>query len=209
MGKSRSRSALGPSGTSYKVYMNCPKLLQWLWKIFKVIWQREKSAQQWRFAEGVLIPKEEDSKEISQFRIISLLSVEGKIFFGIVPKRLADFFLKNRYIDTSVQKGGVPSVPGCLEHTGVVTQLLREARESKGNLVVLWFDLANAYGSMPHKMVLQTLEKHHVPAVVRDIILDYYSDFSLTVSAGPILSWELSQAALSQLPCLLWQCTCW
>jgi len=29
-------------------------------------------------------------------------------------------------------------VPGCLEHTGVVTQLIREVRENKGDLVVLW-----------------------------------------------------------------------
>ncbi len=50
---------------------------------------------------------------------------------------------------------------------GVVTQLFREARENKGNLVVLWLDLANDYGSMPHKMVLETLERHHVPAAVR------------------------------------------
>ena len=95
--KTRSRSAPGPSGTSYKVYKHCPRLLHWLWRILKVIWRRGKTAQQWRFAEGVWIPKEEDSKNISQFRIISLLIVEGKIFFSIVAKRLADFFLKNGY----------------------------------------------------------------------------------------------------------------
>lgn len=186
--KARSRSAPGPRGTSYKVYKHCPKLLHRLWKILRVIWRRGKTAQQWRFAEGVWIPKEEDSKDISQFRIMSLLSVEGKIFFSIVAKRLAVFFLKNAYIDTSVQKGGIPGVPGCLEHTGVVTQLLREARENKGDLVVLWLDLANAYSSMPHKLVLETLERHHVPAAVRDLILDYYGDFSLRVSAGSTTS---------------------
>ncbi len=110
--KARSRAIQGPSETSYKVYKHCPKLLHRLWKIFMVIWRKGKTAQQWRFVEGVLIPREEDSKEISQFRIITLLSVEGKIFFSIEAKQLADFFLKNRYIDTSVQKGGVPGVLG-------------------------------------------------------------------------------------------------
>lgn len=115
---------------------------------------------------------------ISQFHIISLLSVEGKIFFSIVAI----------YIDTSVQNSGIPGVRGCIEHTGVVTQLLREARENKGNLVVLWLDLANACGSMPHKLVLKELERHHVPAAVRDLIMDYYSNFSLRVSAGSTTS---------------------
>lgn len=70
-------------------------------------------------------------RTLSQFRIISLLSVEGKIFFGIVAKCLADFFIKNGYINTSMQKGGIHGVPGCLEHTGMVTLLLREAREKR------------------------------------------------------------------------------
>jgi len=60
-------------------------------------------AQQWRFADGVWIPKEKDSKKINKFRIISLLSVEGKIFFSIVARCLTNFLLTTNYIDTSVQ----------------------------------------------------------------------------------------------------------
>lgn len=59
--KARSRSAPGPSGTFYKVYKHCPELLHQLWRVFKFIWRRGKTAQQWWFVEGVWIPKEEDS----------------------------------------------------------------------------------------------------------------------------------------------------
>ncbi|KAI4879743.1 hypothetical protein NFI96_004950, partial [Prochilodus magdalenae] len=145
----RSSSAPGPSGVPYVVYKRCPRLLQRLWKIIKVIWRRGKVAQQWRHAEGVWIPKEENASTIEQFRVISLLSVEGKVFFSIVARSLTKFLLGNGYIDTSVQKGGIPKTPGCIEHTGVVTQLIREAREEKGDLAVLWLDLANAYGLTP------------------------------------------------------------
>lgn len=55
---------------------------------------------------------------------------------------MMDFLLGNAYIDTALQKGGILMVPGCIEHTGVVTQLIQERWE--GN--VLWFDLADAYG---------------------------------------------------------------
>lgn len=186
--KARSSSAPGPSGIPYKVYKNCPLLLRQLWKIIRVIWRRGKVAQQWRFAEGVWIPKEKDSKKINQFRIISLLNVEGKIFFSIVARRLTNFLLANNYIDTSVQKGGIAGVPGCLEHTGVVTQLIREARDHKGDLTVLWLDLANAYGSIPHKLVQTTMTKHHVPHHIADLILDYYNHFRMRVSAGGVTS---------------------
>lgn len=180
----RSSSAPGPSGVPYKVYKLCPQLLRRLWKILKLIWRRGKVVAQWRYAEGVWIPKEEGSCNIDQFRIISLLSVESKIFFKIVSQRLTDFLLKNIYIDTSVQKGGVPGVPGCLEHTGVVTQLIREAKESKGDLATLWLDLANAYGSIPHKLVETALVRHHVPVKIRNLIMDYYNNLGARVSSG-------------------------
>ena len=38
----------------------------------------------WHRAEGVVIPKEKESTDISQFRPISLLNVEGKIYFSLV-----------------------------------------------------------------------------------------------------------------------------
>lgn len=87
---------------------------------------------QWRSAEGVWIPKKEDASNIEQFCIISLLSVGEKIFFKIVSQRLTELLFRN----ASVQKGGVPRVPRCLEHNGVVTQLIRKARESRGDLAM-------------------------------------------------------------------------
>ncbi|XP_035688709.1 LOW QUALITY PROTEIN: uncharacterized protein LOC118424272 [Branchiostoma floridae] len=135
--------------------------------------------------------QEEESSKVDQFRLISLLSVEGKIFFKIVAQRLIKYLLDNQYIDTSVQKGGVPGVPGCLEHTGVVTQLIREAKENRGDLAVLWLDLANAYGSIPHKLVETALTRHHVPESIQNLILDYYSNFWLRAGSSTATSaWQ-------------------
>jgi len=66
----------------------------------------------------------------------------------------------------------------------VVTHLIREVQENKGDLVVLWLDLANAYGSIPHKLVEEALNRHHIPGKFRDLILDYYNSFSLRYFAG-------------------------
>lgn len=186
--KARACSAPGPSGTTYKVYKNCPRLLRRLWKILRVFWRKGKIPDQWRVAEGVWIPKEENSTQLDQFRIISLLSVEAKIFFSIISRRLCSYLSKNSYIDTSVQKGGISGMPGCVEHTGVVSQLIREARENNGNLSVLWLDLEDAFGSIPHKLVQLTLMKHHVPGRCSDLIADYYNNFSMRVSSGAVTS---------------------
>lgn len=50
---------------------------------------------------------------------------------------------------------------------GVVTQPIREARESKGDLAVLWLDLANAYESIPHIFVELAVSRYHVPEKIK------------------------------------------
>ena len=45
--------------------------------------------------------------------------------------------LRNKYIDTSVQKGDIPEFSGCVEHTSALFQLLHEARTSHKELTVI------------------------------------------------------------------------
>ena len=157
----------------------CPLLTRRLWRLIKVIWRKEKVPEEWQKAEGIFTPKEKDSKDISQFRTISLLNVEGKIFFSVLSKRLTNFLLKNNYVDTSVQKGGVPGFSGCIEHTSAISQLLREARVNRSDLTVVWLDLANAYGSIPHQVLEKALEHYHIPAQIQKLLKDYLSNIYL------------------------------
>jgi hypothetical protein len=138
----------------------------------------------WQLAEGCFVPKEENSSDLSQFRPISLLSVEGKIFFSLLSKRITEYLMSNNYIDISVQKGGVPGISGCLEHTSIISQLLREAKEEKGDVAIIWLDLANAYGSVPHMLVEDTLGRYHVPDKIRKILQQYYKGLKFRFSVG-------------------------
>ncbi|VDI55447.1 Hypothetical predicted protein [Mytilus galloprovincialis] len=45
--------------------------------------------------------------------------------------------LENNYSNTSVQKGGVPGVQGCLEHTSVLTKTIQEVKAKTGDLTVM------------------------------------------------------------------------
>ncbi|XP_052233232.1 uncharacterized protein LOC127846096 [Dreissena polymorpha] len=110
--KARTGSAPGPNGIPFRVYKMCPGVLQKLWSLLKVIWRKGKIPDCWKRAERIFTPKEKDSKDIGQFRTISLLNVEGKIFFEVLAKRLTMFLTDNNYVDTSIQKGGVPGFSG-------------------------------------------------------------------------------------------------
>ena len=68
--------------------------------LLRTIWRKGKIANDWRREKGILIPKEETSKEIEQYRIISQLNVESKIFFGILFRRFSHSSVSNTYISS-------------------------------------------------------------------------------------------------------------
>ena len=67
-----------------------------------------------RYFEGVYIPKVEGDIGPSEGRPISLGNGQGKIYMAILAKRVTAYVLQNKYVDTSVQKGGVSKVKDAL-----------------------------------------------------------------------------------------------
>ena len=117
--KARTKSMPGINGISYKLYKRCPKVLTSLWKFLRVAHIKKFITEDWGLADGIFIPKEKNSKYLKQFRPISLLNIEGKIFFGVIAKRMMRFVLTNRFITISIQKAGIPGFPGCIEHASM------------------------------------------------------------------------------------------
>ena len=136
---------------------------------------------------------EQNSTEINQFRPMSLLHVEGKIFFSVMASRLTKYLTENGYINTSVQKGGIPGVSGCLEHATMIWEAIQRAKSEKLNLDVIWLDLANAYGSVPHQMVQLALRMYHVPEDIQVMLDDYFSGFRMRFSTNSYTTdtWKL------------------
>ena len=114
--KVRSKSSPGNDGVSYKVHKKCPRLRNSLFLLLRNMWERKNVAKRWEMAEGIYLPKEEKSA-LGQFRPISLLNIDGKIMFGIIAKRFISFVRNNGYVNETVQKAGIPQIPGCVEHT--------------------------------------------------------------------------------------------
>ena len=107
--------------------------------------------------------KKRNSKDIGHFHHISLLNVGGKIFSTVLASRLTRYLLINGYINTLVQKGGVPGIASCLEHGNMIGEAIQKAKTNKKDLDIIWLDSANAYGSVPHQMILLFLQMFHIP----------------------------------------------
>ncbi|KAI3364895.1 hypothetical protein L3Q82_001079 [Scortum barcoo] len=172
----RAASAPGSNGVPYKVFKNCPGLLRLLWMLMVTAWKTQAIPSSWCKAVTTFIPKEKESQNLSQFRGIALLNVEGKIFISILARCLTNFLLANNYINTSCQTAGVPGFPGCVEHTAMIWEQIQRARHSKSDLHVVWLDLANAFGSVPHQLITFALEFFHVPSSIRKLIANYFNN---------------------------------
>lgn len=62
--KARPSSAPGPNGVPYKLYKNCPKVLELLWYLMRTAWEKQRIPSEWERAVAVFIPKEVNSKDI-------------------------------------------------------------------------------------------------------------------------------------------------
>ena len=175
--KALAKSSPGNDGVSYEVYKKCSRLRNRLFLLLRKMWKTRDVADRWAIAEGLYLPKEENSEELGQFRPISLLNIDGKIMFGIIAKRIIDFARANGYIDETIQKAGVPNIPGCVEHAYSIWEEIQNAKEKKSDLSVIWLDLANAYGSVPHAIIEEAMEFFWIPEEVRKMIMLYYDKF--------------------------------
>ena len=177
--KARAKSAPGGDGVSYKVYKYCERLRRKLFLLLKDLWSEGKLVDDWCKAEGIYLPKEAEAELISQFRPISILNVDGKIYMGILAKRTVTYLQTNGYVNESVQKAGIPGIPGCAEHAFSIWDAIQDAKRNKGDLNVVWLDLANAYGSVPHGLLMKAMDFFYIPEKIKDLMKCYYDNFKM------------------------------
>ena len=110
-----------------------------------------------------------------KFSPILLLNVKGKIFFGVLACCMTNFLMNNNYINTSVQKAGIPGFFGCREHSQMIWNSILSAKRDKTELHVNWLDLLNPYGSVPHHLIWMTLDFFNFPSKDGEIIMKYFN----------------------------------
>ncbi|XP_052237947.1 uncharacterized protein LOC127849270 [Dreissena polymorpha] len=72
-----------------------------------------------------------------------------------------------------------------------ISQLIREAKVNKSDLTVVWLDLANAYGSIPHKLIESALQYYHIPEHIQGMINAYFSGMKLRFMVGEkMTAWQ-------------------
>ena len=176
----RNKSSAGPDGIPYVIFKKCKGIRGYLIAIVKRIWAERKFSDCDRLASKYLLPKSGSSK-IDDFRDLTLFNTTLKVVTGIWGRRVVKFMTSNSYIDTTVQKGFVPRIAGCVEHNQTLSDLLKEHKKDHKEFQVAFLDLENAFGSVKHNLLFAALKWYGIPSEMIDIIKDLYSNVSVSV----------------------------
>ncbi|KAL0148227.1 hypothetical protein M9458_056459 [Cirrhinus mrigala] len=89
-------------------------------------------------------------------------------------------------IDTPVKELNIsePSWKQIQEVVKKASQMIRETKASNGNLTVVWLDLANAYGSIPHALIHAALDHYLIPQHIKGMIISYFGGIQLRFKTG-------------------------
>jgi hypothetical protein len=87
----------------------------------------------------------------------------------------------NGYLDSSLQKAFMPTVPGCTEHHLKLSSIMADARKRHKALAICWLDLANAYGSVHHSLIQFSLRHYHAPPQFLSVLQALYKGLSAKV----------------------------
>lgn len=154
---------------------------------------------QWKQAVTVLIFKKGDPADVSNFRLIALMSCIYKLLMGIIAKRLTRWSV-DLGILSEEQKSARPT-EGCYEHTYILKAGVGQARRNKKKLA--WLDLRNAFGSVPHSVIITTLRYLEVPEELVTLISNAYSGASSTIKTPDGLTRSNAIRAVVKLGCPL------
>lgn len=69
-----------------------------------------------------------------------------------------------------------------LEHANIIWHQIQTAKKEKKDLHVVFLDLANAFGSVPHKMLWTAFHYFQVPETITKLVKDYFQDLQFCVT---------------------------
>ena len=144
-----SNSSPGSDGVPYETWKTVEGSKITLERIFTTCLFNKKIPQSWKRSSTILIYKKGDRKEPSNWRPISLQSTIYKIYTAILARRLAEWAICEKKISPA-QKGFLP-YEGCFEHSFMLRSVLEDSKRLRKNARIVFLDLENAFGSVPHK----------------------------------------------------------
>ena len=176
----RNGSAPGPNGIPYLVYKKVPFMLCHLSLILQEMWPSYDLPQS-RFGVTGLIHKNGLAEEVSNYCPVTMTNTDGRSFCQFYLKRSLSYMKSNGYYNLGIQKGFTNDVAGCAEHTTMLSELLKNAKQTNRQITVCWTDLEKAFSSLRHDLIQFALDWYHFPVEFRQFVHAYYEGIYIKI----------------------------
>jgi Reverse transcriptase (RNA-dependent DNA polymerase)/zinc-binding in reverse transcriptase len=162
----------------------CPILRTMLHHIISSCWAQRTIPNCWKIGGTILIYKKGNTDDPENYRPITLQPVWYKIFSSVFSTKIYNFVSKNNLLDKKIQKGFCKGIDGVSEHTETLAHLLRDAKHAQRSLTVVLLDLRNAFGSVHHELIRESLKYHHLPNSFLEIFNSIYSNSFISIAVN-------------------------
>ena len=172
---SNKTSAPGPDGVPFSVLLKLDSTHHILATLFTKVLALGTPPSSWGEFLVKLIRKKGDPCDPTNFRMIALSGCIGKTFHLLLNTRITSFLLTNKLIDPTMQKAFLPGINGCIEHNMAMEEIIRDARKQRRTVHITFFDLEDAFGSVPHSLIEESLRRNHLPPIIIQYFNQLYS----------------------------------
>jgi ribonuclease HI len=146
----------GHDGIGYDVYKRFTLQLARLLEVtFNFCWAHGRVPAIWKVGNVRLLYKKGDERDPDNWRPICLQPAIYKLYTGLLARRLSSWLETNDRLPMT-QKG-FRAFNGCHENNFVATTLLDQSRRLHRRLYTVWYDLKDAFGSLPQELMWRVL----------------------------------------------------
>ncbi len=124
------------------------------------------------------INKHGPTNDIKSFRQVVTIPNVVNQFHRILSLRLSNYLLLNKYIDTTIQKGGIMGQKFAIfEQFYKIKNILKIANAKKKSVAVLFLDISNAFGNLNLQNLYQILKVYRVDNNFIKYLQTFYNNF--------------------------------
>ena len=128
-----------------------------------------------------MIHKKGVAEDPVNFRPIASEPVSSKVMTSLIRNRVFTFLIENKFIESDIQKGFWCDISGIVEHTELLSHIIKNAKNKQRQLVVTLFDLKNAFGEVHHSLLTTVLKYHHIPEPIINLVSSLYYKHHISV----------------------------
>jgi ribonuclease HI len=181
LNRTTATSSPGHDGVGYDIYRRfAAQLVPLLHAVFQFCWTHRRVPALWKVGIVRLIHKKGDPTKPTNWRPICLQPTIYKLYSGLLARRLSRWLEGNNLLPMA-QKG-FRSFNGCHEHNFVATTLLDQTRRLHRKLYQVWYDLQNAFGSLPQELMWRVLAELGVEPSFIARCQDIYAESAFVVA---------------------------